>query len=111
MINDLLKHQRGASPEMLALSVALHLVAILILVTSAKYLTCAPTITDRGITNVKLIEAGPVAPRVLEQSTDKPLTNSSEIPPIKSAEPDKKLNAQTEKLKTVFAKAETTAPA
>ncbi|MCL5124137.1 MAG: cell envelope integrity protein TolA [Deltaproteobacteria bacterium] len=111
MINDLLKHRRGASPQMLALSVALHLIAIVFLITSAKYFSSAPTIIDQGITNVKLVETGPIAPHVMEQAPNQPLDKASEIPPIESVEPAKKLHAQAEKLKTVFAKAEPTAPA
>ncbi len=111
MINDLLKHRRGASPQMLAISAGLHLVAIAFLILGAKYFSAAPKITDMGVTNVKLVEARPVSKSALGQLPQQPLEATPELASIEPSEPARRANTEVEQLKTVFAKAEPLTPA
>ncbi len=111
MINDLLKHRRGTSPQMLAISAGLHIVAIAFLIMSAKYFSVAPKVTDLGVTNVKLVEARPLTKSAMEQLPQQAMEKTPEIASIEPSEPARKPNTEIEQLKTVFAKAEPLAPA
>ncbi|MDR3603680.1 MAG: TonB family protein [Syntrophaceae bacterium] len=111
MINDLLKHRRGTSPQMLAISAGLHLVAIAFLILGAKYFSAPTKITDLGVTNVKLVEARPVSKSAMKQLPQQPLETTPELASIEPSEPARRSSTEVEQLKTLFAKAEPLAPA
>lgn len=110
MISDLLKHRRGTSPHMLAISAGLHLIAIALLIISAKNFVVAPMISDHEVTNVRLVESRPITSSAMQQLPNQSLDMSPQVPSIEPAQLAKQSPREIEQLKTVLAKVDPSGP-
>lgn len=110
MITDLLKHRRGTSPQMLAISAGIHLLALALIVVGAKYFKISPRVPELGVTSVRLVESRPITQSPIEQLQAPPVEQASPVSSLESSEPARNTSPQPEQLKTVFAKAELSTP-
>lgn len=110
MITDLLKHRRGTSPQMLAISAGIHLLALALIIVGAKYFKISPKVSDSGITTVKLVESRPITQGAIEQLQTTPVDQVSPVSSPEPKEPVRNTSPEPEQLKTVFAKAEPSTP-